>query len=534
MSLSPSVANHHAPRWHERHGTVARGRGSAAVVATLSATISLSSLAPSAVRFADEADNLLGAYVLLDGGTLYADYFSHHMPGMYWISLPAAALGIADPLTYRLYFYLLVALVFGALAYRHRPTLGFLPVVILPILYAGTLAANSTGFSFTVLADQVAALALMAIVLEIVSSVTRGAVDTAAWFIAGAAAVGATWVTAVAVFSTGAAFLTLLALGTQMSPRVNTKFRRLKPWSLTVLGVAIPAAALVLFQTFNGGLGLLKRYAYDFNKEVYSSYIADFANTPFTPVYKAFTHAAGLFIGETPVWQISHLGGLTALGLIIFNVFALTGIALTSRLAAAGLALTLFLTLTRGSRDIHATPYWGVSAALTAVLMALVMNRLTNESLRTQTLRFGIIAFIVAFYMTPYAVERLQPVLTGQVSWSSSPNQLDRTIANALPPGTSYFDTTSDLWSYVSAGALPASRTAIVFPWTMDWQEQSVVDDLRQNTPEIIVHNADHTVWGYEIADYAPELHTFVTDNYTLMETTKGADGQPVGVWRRR
>ncbi len=534
LSLSLSAESPHAPRWHERRGIVARRRLSAAVVASLSATISLFLLTPNAIRFPDEADNLLGAYVLLDGGTLYADYFSHHMPGMYWLSLPAAVMGIADPLTYRLYFYLIVALVFGALAYRHRPTLGFLPVVVLPILYAGTLAANSTGLSFTVLADQAAALALIAIVLEIVSSVIRGEVDNAAWFIAGAAAVGATWFTAVALYSTGAAFLTLLALGIQMSPRANKRRMRLSPLSLAVLGVAIPAAALVLFQTFTGGLGLLKRYAYDFNREVYSTYIADFASTPFTPVYKASTHAAGLFIGESPVWQISYLGGITALGLVIFNVFALTGIALTSRLAAAGLALTLFLSLTRGSRDIHAIPYWGVSAALAAVLMALVMNQLTHGSLRTRIFGFGMIAVIMAFYITPYALERLQPALSGQVSWTSSPNKLDRTITKTLPPRSSYLDTTNDIWSYVSTGVLPASRTAIVFPWTMDWQEQSVIDDLSQNTPEIIVHNPDYTVWGYEVADYAPKLNTFVTDNYALTETITGADGQPVGIWRRR
>lgn len=92
-------------------------------------------------QFEDESDNLLGAYLIVRGARLYADYFSSHMPFVYYLAAIPALFGAARLEEFRLFSNAL--LVAGTLAivvgFRHR--------IAPPVLYTW---ATITVFAHTI------------------------------------------------------------------------------------------------------------------------------------------------------------------------------------------------------------------------------------------------------------------------------------------------------------------------------------------------------------------------------------------------
>ncbi len=75
-----------------------------------------------AVReFEDEADNLLGAVLIAHGARLYADYFSSHMPFVYYLAALPALLGASTIDDFRLFSNVLLLAATAWIAWSFRP-----------------------------------------------------------------------------------------------------------------------------------------------------------------------------------------------------------------------------------------------------------------------------------------------------------------------------------------------------------------------------------------------------------------------------
>lgn len=100
--------------------------------------------------FGDEADNYLGGKLIAQGQTLYADYWSHHMPLMYHVSAFMAHAGSETYIQFRLAWATLVLLGIAGLHYylRHTPISPVFPytalllVVCQPMMHAQQLRAE--------------------------------------------------------------------------------------------------------------------------------------------------------------------------------------------------------------------------------------------------------------------------------------------------------------------------------------------------------------------------------------------------------
>lgn len=81
-------------------------------------------------EFADESDNLLGGYLLVRGYRLYADYFSSHMPFVYYLAAIPSLLGASKLEHYRLFSNALLVLTTLSIVWGFRRRLP-LPVLLL-------------------------------------------------------------------------------------------------------------------------------------------------------------------------------------------------------------------------------------------------------------------------------------------------------------------------------------------------------------------------------------------------------------------
>lgn len=97
--------------------------------------------------FADEPDNFLGGKVIAQGGALYVDYWSHHMPAAYQLSAGFYALGAREYLQFRLMFAAGIGLLWLVLAHVTRSGLplwiGIALAVTSPAAGAAMLTAES-------------------------------------------------------------------------------------------------------------------------------------------------------------------------------------------------------------------------------------------------------------------------------------------------------------------------------------------------------------------------------------------------------
>ena len=74
--------------------------------------------------FLDEQDNLIGGKIVANGGHIYIDFISQHMPGMYYICMLFAQMGISTLVGYRVSFYFLIAVIWVFMYFRYQENFG--------------------------------------------------------------------------------------------------------------------------------------------------------------------------------------------------------------------------------------------------------------------------------------------------------------------------------------------------------------------------------------------------------------------------
>ena len=149
--------------------------------------------------FTDEADNFLDGMSVAAGKKIYVDFTSQHMPLLYYICGLFSMLGAGNMLQFRLYFYVLFAVLWALLYVRNRDRLGVIGGLSLPVLYVMNMIGE---YNVCVLSDQLQAFGMAVLFLEFCRYYDIKRID---WKMS-------VWVAAAILLSFGSAFVSAFGI----------------------------------------------------------------------------------------------------------------------------------------------------------------------------------------------------------------------------------------------------------------------------------------------------------------------------------
>ena len=440
----------------------------------------------------DEADNLLGGVVLAQGGSLYVDYWSHHMPLPYVL---AGALGLVVQtfLAFRLAFalvlfgyWLALKRILQSTAFGSRVMpLAVLVVLASPMIHAQMLMAET-------LVGYFAIAALLVLVYRIIP----GERSTGLALLVGLLALAMVFASLMAVYLAGTILVMLVLL-------YRNQRRAGATASLILMG-GVAALILVLPR------GPMTAQVYHYNADTYAPYFGN----PDT----GWKVSAGFFHYFEAIVRGSFEQPLAIVFVAV--TWFLVAISVYRRRYALALLVVLvtvlsFYPLYGGFRGkVHLTDHYLIGLAIVAIAAHQVHRLRVAQYIVVGLVIPGTIASLIA----------LGSVLTTASSPPFTNTKGEDFLAAFLQPDETVWIGPMDFHRALRFADYRASRHSYLAPWTAadPTTTAQLLTDLQTGQPIVLAIETD---WrGYRIADYAPTLMNWISDHYFQ------APGYP-GLW---
>ena len=502
-----------------------------------------------AATVADENETLLAAFVQRGGGVLYRDYVTLHMPLTYWLSGLYALFGATTAVHFRLFFQLTICIVWSLVYYRHRGTGVRWAAALISVLWGPVTYLFIGDNAFHVLPDQLAALAMSVIFLELHGysrdhrlRIDRAAVLSAGIFFAIQSSILVIFPLIAVLAFLAAEELRYSRKRLRRMPRGYYKRRYL--WPIGIIAAAFVIAWAIM--AIQGSLGEAFSQTVKFTFGTYSKYIG-FSGTPLKFLFSGFANIGQLF---TSTFAGSFEGELLS-GRIVQCILVLAAFAAAvlegMRYGWPRAVTIIFVFETLAARNavrFHSLMFW-------AVIILFLLTRIPEFSAGVEVLpvrrrkgqpvspeeqepsakaarsrlpwkvRLGLAgAFCLLFLLIfgiPYISMAFRSLKAGPVQVSAA----ELTAVRRTQPGKTVFIDSNVLTScYVpSKGRLPVNRACAVLPWYCEVYENEMVETLRSEAPDVMLYRTKPVVWEY--SDYASALDEAVNALYI----PGGADG---------
>jgi hypothetical protein len=483
-------------------------------------------------QFEDESDDLLGAILIVRGARLYADYFSSHMPFVYYLSAVPALFGAWHLEDFRLYsdVLLLGATLWIAWAFRAR-----LGIPADPGIGRGTRLPGAVAWTWAVItvfahriqwgemlhAGTVAGFGVLATGLFFYTSrdLRFGWLDK----------LGLSFAVFVAVQSS---LLTLFPLGLLALCYVAVRVRRARHGSpraelrgaATLLAlVALPNLVLVAWTWAIGALPPFVYDAYVFNQRYYSRFLMNSSTIGLLHDWEAQyrTYLA---------MNLARPGGIDFY--LIVAVFGATAITWARRgpLVAALFYLFVALCRVRAEGSYYLSAYF--SAALCLVWAASVLADAVARwrgllvPARGRAGAPGVLALgaagLFVLLSLGFAADVLRLYDFGRQPAYRSP--FVRVVAATTQPGERIFVAPYDPYLFIASERLPATRYGFYFPWQAadPATEADIIDELRAARPPVVIFMRDELVNGqYLTRSWGAGLLDVLEREYVQLDPTE-------------
>lgn len=499
----------------------------------------------------DENEALLAAFVQRGGGVLYRDYVTLHMPLTYWLTGLYALLGATTTVHFRLFFQLTLCVVWSLVYYRHRATGVRMAVALLSVCWGPVTYLMIGDSAFHVLPDQLAALAMGVLFLEIHCysrdhrlRVGRAAILSACIFFGIQSVI-------LVIFPLIAVLIFFAAEELRFSRKRLRRppkgyYRRRYLWPAGIIAGAFVIAWIGMAVT--GSLGEAFSQTLSFTTGTYAKYIG-FSGTPLKFLVSGFANIGQLF---TSTFAGSFEGELLSARIVqcLLVVAAIVAAVMEGRKYGAPRAVSLLLIFetlaARNAVRFHSLMFW-------AVIILFLLTRIPVLSAGEEVLptrrrkgqaenpdefsepssrkpapsrlplrvRLGILGGSAAVFFLifgiPYISMAFRSLSAGPVKVSAA----ELTAVRRTQPGKTVFIDSNVLTScYVlSKGRLPVNRACAVLPWYCEVYENEMVDTLREKSPDVMLYRTKPVVWEYE--GYANALDETANAFYS----PGGADG---------
>ncbi|MEK5435098.1 MULTISPECIES: hypothetical protein [Paenibacillus] len=458
--------------------------------------------------FMDEADNLLGALNIANGSDIYKGYFSQHTPFVYYFMSIFAIVGVRDYETFRLCMSMVILLTWVFMYCRYSTYFGKKTILIFMLIYALTL--NIT-WGYMILSDVFQGYAVLILLFEALIFQKEKSLTIKSMIIISMCifiSIMSAFVSVYPVFFIALLFLyNILMLPTKEIPI------RLKEYIKLAVIIIIPFLILIAWYLLTGNLENFYEQAYQMNRTYYSNYLGGFGSS----VIDLFK--------STPLNWTGHIKNylLTVNKDTIFNsllvIFNLLFVHIQFKNSkVSGIILFFFLGFCgiRGYTDFHSLNYYIISFFCVSYVVEYYFLRISEIS---EIKRVGIkvlvfLIFLVSFnsYIPNAGINLFKGkgVLAQNIYYDSYIQELtnedDSVWITSLTPQ-----------SYINNHRKPSSRTTTLVPWFYDAYKTVMINDLKENKPELIIFEKDNEVWGHVYSEFAPTILEYINQYYNCL-----------------
>jgi hypothetical protein len=477
------------------------------------------------VEYSDESEHFVVAQMILNGGHLYRDIFSHHGPFPYLLAHLYALIVDPSDFSHIRLIPALLALASGA-ALVCSPVFSHLSARLCAgAIYLGLLSALwiVEGFNFFHFMPLSGYLFVIVVAHLVIPTLLQRTPTTAGLFISGLAAAWACFCgysngPAIVLFSIAA----LVATSTSFSDRRAL----VSYWSPFVLGASLASFLVTAWLLKFGDIEGFLIYHFYFNQKVYASFIG----------FSLLDVLRNLTLSLQP-GTIIHTFSLTMLGSWL-AIFAFLGRSGSPRTVPAsyllGLALAAIATLFSNPRGyliaVVDCPFVAVNACVFSVALAVVLERgvsvpASSRWLATLAVGLAIGAILLSLSIGRYATSWIGGHRRDMINYASIMSVEDsalydfiRSITKEHADFLAINGTTS---LYVKAGRTPASGNFFYTPWQasygkapIDGYHIDICADIGKQKPAVIYFFNWRVFDRWSIDDYEPCVVSLISTGY--------------------
>jgi len=465
-------------------------------------------------NFIDEMDNLLGARVVSEGGVIYKDFYSQHMPVKYYILSIFIKLGADTVPLLRICYYFIFTIFFVFIYFRYKNYFGYKTLLILPILFILDIARHN--LMYTVLSDGFQAIALLLLFMEFyVFSINKP----------DKLSISSTLCISFSIFlAIGVAFLSIYSIGviclgvilieiekyySEKSISIKERFRGIG--SRYIKLIFILGLLVILYLTYyiiNNAFNNMIYQSYTFNLEVYSKFTNNFDSKIKTLINTIVNYGKYINATFSDLYTLKPDKVISAL-LLVSNI----GVSFIffQKNKILGFITLLFAIYTgiRGYTGFHSTAYIMFSWFCVSYLIDnLIINKNKIKSLFF-LIFIGIITFL-PLYSQKGNLDRIT-----EIKYIFKQNSINYYVNEYISPGEYIYSTSLyDVHNFIYKDYKIASRMYTMVPWFAEIFILDLVDDLKKTQPKIIFYDPNETVWDFRIGDYCQPLEDFLIDEY--------------------
>ena len=462
----------------------------------------------SGITITDHNDNCRGGMLIAEGGVLYRDYVTQHMPNMYYLCAMFALLGTHSEAQFSLMFYAFESIIWTLIVMRGHKAHGIKKLMGLAVLVSVAMPLLINMWSTLIIADVVQGLMSILLLLEFMQYYRDRILDWKRCLIISLciwASVGSAFVSIFPFTVLGIGFL-IVEVKNRKSIWTSRKETLKRYGRLTGLMV-IPPLCAVLYFYLNDALMDAYQQAYVFNRQVYPIYRYGYGESILRSLLNAFISLKDLIeaVLEFDIfatYQISYLV-LTVITIINAVRKKRCGTFLICILTAF-----LFISGTRGYRDLHSIPVWYTASLIISLYSGIMASWKRNKAMY-KAISVAVVALLI---MTGY-ITHLKS--SDHVSWLESKVVELTDEDEDIFIDTFYFES---VYLY-QKGRRPVNRATYFLPWYMDWFEEENIKALEEKKPRIVLYHEGNIVWKYK--DFTPDFERALKAGYTQYGTGK-------------
>ncbi len=479
----------------------------------------------TSVRFEDEIDNIYGGILIADGGELYRDYITQHMPFGYYICAVFSFLGANSVEQYECLFYILQAVAFVYFCWRYYPKYGK-KLLLFPALEI-VLVNNVNIIRGMVLGENIVEMAMLFLAMEMMDYLADHSLKADRAVLVSVCVYLSVFSVFISVYP-----LSFIAVFFLICEVILWKKRELgnpgigsfvKRYCLFLtLMVCIPAAVLGCF-ALHHNFEAFYQNAYLFNREVYPVYNGGMGYNPLFPVFDSGVNFIHTLVPDwtgkgtdfhSPAYTIpANL--IMWLG-VVFSVFGLKRIHIPELVVLWGLIL---LNALRLDWVWHNTPSFGIVILLIILRGKNILGKIHWHK--------TLLLITVSVYFVSVFVIRLLPLSMETDLMVRMNNETDHQVILETSAGDEVFldGLYCDPIYIRSMGRKPINRLLWFHPWYMDWYGEEMEQLINTRKPVALIWDPDQEIWGF--SGYMEDLRETVQKGY---EESKEAEHY----WRRK
>ena len=466
--------------------------------------------------FIDEADYILGGIKMHDGYILYNDYVTQHMPFMYHITEFFTFLKATSMTEYRIYLNMLVALLYMGIFIRNKDKIGKYKCFILAII-ACVFNHIINYYSQMCLAENLQAIFVLALFLEFYDYIKTGTIDFKRCVIVSACIFGGISNIFICVYQVFIIFIGVIINEFKYWKAKKITAKDIKKRYVKLFLICIlPFLIGIIYLYINGNLKEFYAQAYKFNREVYSHYSVasedlEFGTSIFKPIFTSVINLINILAVQIALISSNENIIAAILKLSVFVYFMISEISLIKKKKWLLAFVSFFVVSTgyirKSAFEAHYISAW-------TLMLAVIMINVKFEKKLKNIYNLLLLPFALLIYVYGY----------NYISFAKADNPIVSNVAQYVINSTTEnekifvdINSVTDTLYYVYKDRKIANRVPYVFSWFMEWYEDDMINELKEDKIKVVIYDLKSGEWGN--LNNSKKFDEYLLSNYELQNS---------------